>query len=213
MPLTEQQLLQILPNAGPRAGVFVPALNRAMARFGITSSVRMAAFLAQVGHESAQLTALVENLNYGAQGLANTWPSRYAENPKAAVKVPSALANQIARNPTLIANTTYAGRNGNGPVQSGDGWRYRGRGLIQITGRANYRAAGVGIGQPLEDQPELLEQADFAAMSAAWWWSANGLNELADAGRFDDITRRINGGLNGQAERLALWAKAKEVLA
>lgn len=209
MPITEQQLLQILPNAGQRAGVFVPALNRAMIRFGITSNVRMAAFLAQVGHESAQLTALVENLNYSAQGLAATWPGRY----RGADGQPNALANQIARNPPLIANTTYAGRNGNGPVSSGDGWLYRGRGLIQITGRANYRAAGAGIGQPLEDQPQLLEQPDFAAMSAAWWWSANGLNDLADAGRFDDITRRINGGLNGQAERLALWAKAKAVLA
>lgn len=213
MPLTEAQLLRIYPNAGQRAGVFVPALNRAMTRFGITSSVRMAAFLAQVGHESAQLTALVENLNYSAQGLANTWPSRYAVDPKAPAKVPNALANQLARNPPLIANTTYAGRNGNGLVTSGDGWLYRGRGLIQITGRANYRAAGAGIGQPLEDEPELLEQADFAAMSAAWWWSANGLNDLADAGRFDEITRRINGGLNGQAERLALWSKAKAVLA
>ncbi|WP_407733299.1 glycoside hydrolase family 19 protein [Pseudomonas citronellolis] len=212
MPLTQQQLLQILPSAGQRAGVFVPALNRAMIRFGITSNVRMAAFLAQTGHESAQLTRLVESLNYGAQGLANTWPSRYAENPKAAVKVPNALAVKIARNPPLIANTTYAGRNGNGPASSGDGWLYRGRGLIMVTGRANYRAAGAGIGQPLEDQPELLEQADFAAMSAAWWWSANGLNDLADAGRFDDITRRINGGLNGQADRLALWEKAKAVL-
>lgn len=217
MPLTQQQLLQIFPNAGQRAGVFVPALNRAMQRYQITSPVRMAAFLAQVGHEGAQLTAVVENLNYSAQGLANTWPSRYAVDPKSAVKVPNALANQIARNPQLIANTTYAGRNGNGPVSSGDGWLYRGRGLIQITGRANYRAAGAGIGQPLEDQPELLEQADFAAMSAAWWWSANGLNDLADAGRFSDIGSIINTGQPGRvpvgaADRLALWNKAKAVL-
>lgn len=208
MPITEQQLLQILPNAGQRAGVFVPALNRAMIRFGITSNVRAAAFLAQIGHESAQLTALVENLNYPALGLAATWPSRY----RGADGQPNALANQIARNPPLIANTTYAGRNGNGPVSSGDGWLYRGRGLIQITGRANYRAAGAGIGQPLEDQPQLLEQPDFAAMSAAWWWSSHGLNDLADAGQFEQITRTINGGLNGQPERLALWAKAKAVL-
>lgn len=218
MPLTQQQLLQIFPNAGPRAGVFVPALNRAMIRFGITSNVRVAAFLAQIGHESAQLTRLVENLNYGAQGLANTWPSRYAENPKAEVKVPNALAVKIARNPPLIANTTYAGRNGNGPASSGDGWLYRGRGLLQVTGRANYRAAGIGIGQALEDHPELLEQADFAAMSAAWWWSSHGLNELADAGRFSDIGSIINTGQPGRvpvgaADRLALWEKAKSVLA
>ncbi|WP_435607735.1 glycoside hydrolase family 19 protein [Pseudomonas knackmussii] len=213
MPLTQQQLLQILPNAGPRAGVFVTALNRAMIRFGITSNVRMAAFLAQVGHESAQLTALVENLNYDATGLARVWPKRYAD----ATGKPNALALNLARHPQAIANNTYAGRNGNGPASSGDGWIYRGRGLLQVTGRANYRAAGAGIGQPLEDQPELLEQADFAAMSAAWWWSANGLNELADAGRFSDIGSIINTGQPGRvpvgaADRLALWEKAKAVL-
>lgn len=209
MPLTEQQLLRILPNAGPRAGVFVPALNRAMIRFGITSNVRMAAFLAQTGHESAQLTRLVENLNYSAEGLAATWPKRY----RGADGKPNALALNLARHPQAIANTTYAGRNGNGDEASGDGWRFRGRALLQITGRANYRAAGQGIGQPLEDHPELLEQAEWAATSAAWWWANHGLNELADAGKFEQITRVINGGLNGQADRLALWEKAKAVLA
>lgn len=209
MPLTELQLLQIFPNAGPRAGVFVPALNRAMQRYWIDSPVRQAAFLAQIGHESAQLTALVENLNYGAQGLANTWPKRY----RGADGKPNALALYLARHPQAIANNTYAGRNGNGDEASGDGWLYRGRGLIMVTGRANYRAAGVGIGQPLEDHPELLEQAEWAATSAAWWWSSHGLNELADAGKFEQITRVINGGLNGQADRLTLWEKAKAVLA
>jgi len=93
------------------------------------------------------------------------------------------------------------------------GWRYRGRALLQITGRTNYRAAGQGIGLPLEDEPELLEQPEFAALSAAWWWANHGLNELADAGKFEQITRVINGGLNGQADRLALWKRATEVLA
>ncbi|EZO03798.1 hypothetical protein AJ65_05829, partial [Pseudomonas aeruginosa 3578] len=110
MPITEQQLLQILPNAGPRAGVFVGALNRGMTRFGITSLVRAAAFLAHVGHESGQLTRLVENLNYSARGLAATWPSRY----RAADGQPNALAQRLARNPRAIANNAYASRNGNG---------------------------------------------------------------------------------------------------
>ncbi|HEH6424900.1 TPA: glycoside hydrolase family 19 protein, partial [Pseudomonas aeruginosa] len=95
MPITEQQLLHVLPNAGPRAGVFVGALNRGMTRFGITSPVRAAAFLAQVGHESGQLTRLVENLNYSARGLAATWPSRYL----GADGQPNALAQRLARNP------------------------------------------------------------------------------------------------------------------
>ncbi|EPF1846328.1 glycoside hydrolase family 19 protein [Pseudomonas aeruginosa] len=208
MLITEQQLLQIFPNAGHRAGFFVPALNVAMERFGITAPVRVAAFLAQVGHESGQLTRLVENLNYSAQGLAATWPSRY----RGADGKPNALALNLARHPQAIANNTYASRNGNGDEASGDGWRYRGRGLLQITGRANYRTAGAGLGQPLEQESELLEQPEFAALSAAWWWSTHGLNELADRGEFAAITRRINGGLNGQSERLELWERAKAVL-
>ncbi|HEK0362820.1 glycoside hydrolase family 19 protein [Pseudomonas aeruginosa] len=208
MLITEQQLLQIFPNAGPQAGVFVGALNRGMTRFGITSPVRAAAFLAQIGHESAQLTRLVENLNYSARGLAAIWPSRY----RGADGKPNALALNLARHPQAIANNTYASRNGNGDEASGDGWRYRGRGLLQVTGRLNYCAAGAGLGLPLEAEPELLEQPEFAALSAAWWWSTHGLNELADRGEFAAITRRINGGLNGQSERLELWERAKAVL-
>ncbi|HCL3630490.1 glycoside hydrolase family 19 protein [Pseudomonas aeruginosa] len=208
MLITEQQLLQIFPNAGHRAGFFVPALNAAMGRFGIISPVRVVAFLAQVGHESSQLTRLVENLNYSARGLAATWPSRY----RSADGKPNALALNLARHPQAIANNTYASRNGNGDEASGDGWRYRGRGLLQITGRSNYRAAAAGLGQPLEAEPELLEQPEWAALSAAWWWSTHGLNDLADRGEFAAITRRINGGTNGQAERLALWERAKAVL-
>ncbi|MFU4909513.1 glycoside hydrolase family 19 protein [Pseudomonas aeruginosa] len=208
MLITEQQLLQIFPHAGPRAGVFVGALHRGMTRFGITSPVRAAAFLAQAGHESSQLTRLVENLNYSARGLAATWPSRY----RSADGQPNPLAHRLARNPQAIANNAYASRNGNGDEASGDGWCYRGRGLLQITGRANYRAAGAGLGQPLEAEPELLEQPEWAALSAAWWWSTHGLNELADRGEFAAITRRINGGFIGQAERMALWERAKRVL-
>ncbi|MFW4994584.1 glycoside hydrolase family 19 protein [Pseudomonas aeruginosa] len=208
MLITEQQLLQIFPKAGHRAGFFVPALNVAMKRFGITSPVRVAAFLAQVGHESSQLNRLVENLNYSDQGLAATWPSRY----RGADGQPNALAQRLARNPRAIANNAYASRNGNGDEASGDGWRFRGRGLLQITGRANYRAAGAGLGQPLEAEPELLEQPEHAARSSAWWWAAHGLNGLADSGRFALITRTINGGMNGQVERLELWERAKAVL-
>ncbi len=209
MQLTQQQILLILPNARQVAGVFVSALNQAMARFGIDSPVRAAAFLAQVGHESQQLTALSENLNYSAQGLAKTWPTRF----RGADGKPNSLALQIQHRPDAIANSAYANRNGNGNEATGDGWRYRGRGLIQLTGRANYRAAGAGIGADLEQVPQLLEQPVYAALSAAWYWKEYGLNELADAGKFEAITKRINGGLNGQAERVALWEAAKRVLA
>lgn len=207
-PLTEQQLLQILPKARPIAGIFLPALNRAALRWKIDSSVRMAAFLAQVGHESGQLRSLVENLNYSAEALVRTWPSRFTPQ----------TAGAYARQPEKIANKVYGGRMGNGAEASGDGWRFKGRGLIQLTGRSNYRAAGTGLGLPLEDQPELLEQAEHAAQSAAWWWAKHGLNELADAGRIQDIGSLINTGQpgrvpHGAAERKALYDLALKVLA
>ncbi|MFE1813656.1 glycoside hydrolase family 19 protein [Metapseudomonas otitidis] len=209
MQITEQQLLQILPNARRQAGVFVSAINRAAARYDITSRVRLAAFLAQAGHESAELTRLVENLNYGAGGLANTWPGRF----RGADGQPNALAWALHRRPEAIANAVYGNRMGNGPAASGDGWRYRGRGLFQITGRAQYQRCGNALGLPLVEQPELLERPEHAALSAAWFWEENGLNALADAGRFDDITQRINGGQNGRAERRLLWDRARAVLA
>ena len=201
MPITEQQLLQILPNAGRQAGVFVPVLNTAMNRYGIVGAPRAAAFIAQVGHESGQLTRLVENLNYSADGLMKTWPSRFD----------SVRATAAARNPEQIANIVYAGRMGN--AAPGDGWKYRGRGLIQVTGKTNYAACGEALGLDLINQPELLEQPQYAAMSAAWFWSANGLNSLADAGDLTKITQRINGGTNGMADRQALYDKALKVLA
>jgi len=203
MPITAQQLLQILPNARQVAGVFVPALNTAMTQFGITTPLRMAAFLAQVGHESAHLTAVVENLNYSASALQATWPSRF----------PAALAAQVARKPEQIANIAYGSRMGNGPPQTGDGWKFRGRGLIQVTGWVNYQACGAALGLDLLNKPELLEQPVYAALSAAWFWQSNGLNALADNRKFESITKRINGGLNGQADRMEIYARALEVLA
>lgn len=206
MPITEQQLLQILPKARPVAGIFLPAINRAMTRYKIDSRVRQAAFLAQAGHESGHLRNLVENLNYSAEALMRVWPTRFN----------TALAKEYARQPERIANVVYNARMGN--IRPDDGWRFRGRGLLQVTGRANYAAAGTGLGLPLEDQPELLEQPEHAAMSAAWWWAKHGLNELADAGRFQDIGSIINTGKpgrvpHGAAERKALYDLALKVLA
>jgi putative chitinase len=177
MPITAQQLLRILPNAGAKAGVFVPVLNTAMVRFQIVGAKRVAAFIAQIGHESGQLVYVRE-----------IW------------------------GPTA-AQLRYEGRADLGNTVAGDGSKYRGRGLIQITGRANYAACGEALGIDLINHPELLEQPQYACLSAAWFWATKGLNTLADAGEFNTITRRINGGLNGLADRLKLWAKAREVLA
>ena len=201
--ITQHQLLQILPNAGPNAGVFVSALNDAMTRFKIEGRLRVAAFLAQIGHESGQLRTLVENLNYSAEGLIKTWPKRFN----------LVTATSVARKPEQIANIVYASRMGNGPAVTGDGWRYRGRGLIQITGWVNYQACGEALSLDLLTKPELLEKPAYAALSAAWFWSSNGLNELADTGHFEAITRCINGGLSGQPDRLKLWARAAAILA
>ena len=201
MPITVQQLLLILPNAGQVAGVFVPVLNTAMSRYQIVGTKRIAAFVAQVGHESGHLTCLVENLNYSADALRKTWPSRFDME----------MASAAARKPEQIANVAYGNRMGNSTP--GDGWKYRGRGLIQITGKNNYRECGEALGLDLIAQPELLEKPQHACMSAAWFWATNGLNTLADAGKFDAIIQRINGGQNGAADRQALYAKALKVLA
>lgn len=177
MPITQQQLLQILPNAGRQAGVFVPALNTAMSKYGIVSPLRIAAFIAQVGHESGQL-----------RWVREIW------------------------GPT-VQQAGYEGRADLGNTVPGDGSKYRGRGLIQITGRVNYTACGEALGLDLINKPELLEMPQHAAMSAAWFWSTRGLNTLADQGEFVKITRRINGGLTGQEDRQALYDQALKVLA
>ena len=177
MSITPQQLLQILPNAGPVAGVFVPVLNAAMGHYQIVGAKRVAAFIAQIGHESGQLKYVKE-----------IW------------------------GPTA-AQARYEGRKDLGNTVAGDGSKYRGRGLIQITGRANYMACGEGLGLDLIKQPGLLEKPQHACMSAAWFWATKGLSTLADAGQFDKITQRINGGQNGAADRQALYARALKVLA
>ncbi len=197
MPITEQQLMQILPNARPVVGIFVPALNRAMPRFKIDNRLRIAAFIAQAGHESGQLRRLIENLNYSAAGLVATWPTRFD----------SKTAAQYARQPERIAAVVYGSRMGN--TQPGDGWRFRGRSLLQITGRSNYRTAGAALNLPLEQEPQLLEQPEQAALCSAWWWHQHGLNELADVGRFQDIGSLINTGKIG---RVPHGADARKVL-
>ncbi|MEB0311808.1 glycoside hydrolase family 19 protein [Pseudomonas sp. 10B1] len=203
MPITQQQLLQILPNAGPVVGVFVSALNTAMGKYQIITPLRISAFLAQAGHESGQLLHLVENLNYGAPGLLATWPSRFTPS----------MAAQVERQPEQIANIVYASRMGNGPTASGDGWRFKGRGLFQVTGWTNYQSCGSALALDLLTHPELLEQPIYAALSAAWYWASNGMNTLADAGQFTQITQKINGGQVGATDRVALYNTALGVLA
>ena len=203
--LTPAQLRAVLPLCRD-ANFWARELQNAVP-YGVNTMPRWAAFIAQVAHESAQFTRLVENLSYSVRGLMTTWPKRFPTE---------AAAKPYARNPEKLANFVYANRLGNGPPEGGDGWKYRGRGLIQVTGKANYAAAGTALGLPLVAQPAMLERPSDAVRSAAWFWQTHHLNELADANSldaFEAITRRINGGFTGLAERVALWHKAQEVLA
>lgn len=168
-------------------------LAAAEEEFGIVGKVPVAMFHATLAHESSRFTRLEENLNYSAERLMAVWPKRFQT---------VASAQAVARNPAMIAEKVYGGRMGN--IDPGDGWKYRGRGLIQLTGKANYRACGVALGLDLLNEPELLLEHGPAARSAGWFWSSHGCQAFAEAGDFEAVTKRINGGLTGMADRQAL---------
>lgn len=190
------------------ADMWFPHVSAAMEEFGISTPKRQAHFLAQVGHESAGFTKTEEGLNYSENAL-NAMFSR---------RITPAQAKAYGRNAAhpadqrMIASIIYANRNGNGRIESGDGYRYRGRGLIQITGRANYAALTGQLKADLLAKPELLAGDVMAARSAAAWWKNHGLNELADSGDVIRITRVINGGTNGIEDRRQRTERALEVL-
>ena len=196
-------LLRIMPNAGRQADLFASHLTAAMERYQIVGVPRQASFLSQIGVESAQLTHTSENLNYSAERLMVVWPSRFKSLSQ---------TTGYARNAIALANKVYANRMGNGDEASGDGWKYHGRGLIMLTGKANYQACGAGIGRDLVLNPQFVEYPELACLSAAWFWHANGLNALADKGDQTVVTRRVNGGVHGLALRLAMFEVAKKVL-
>ena len=197
--LTADILRAALPAARPTdIARFVTPLTEACAEWGIDTPLRLAAFLAQIAHESGQLRALTENLNYSAEALLRVFPRHFD----------AGRATAYARQPERIGSKVYANRMGNGDEASGDGWRYRGRGLIQVTGKTNYAACGTALDLDLIAQPELLEQPGPAARSAAWFWHRHDLNGLADARDIETITRRINGGLTGLQDRKAHYARA-----
>ncbi len=202
MSPTQEHLIKGLGVSWATAASWLPPIEAACDCYDISTPLRLAAFLAQIGHESGNFVHLEENLNYSASGLIATWPHRFTEE----------LALAVAHKPESIANIVYADRMGNGPAASGDGWRYRGRGLLQITGRDAYHACGYGLGMDLVADPERVMEPPTAAMSAAWEWNRGRLNILADAGAFERITRIINGGLNGEPHRLALYATCKSAL-
>ena len=160
---------------------------------GINTKERVCMFLAQCGHESAGFTIFNENLNYSAKGLRGVFGKYFPTD---------ALANQYARQPEKIANKVYANRMGNGPESSGDGWKYRGFGFIQLTGKSNYEAFSKDMGIDIVSNPENIRQdLSLAIKTAVWFWDKNNLNKYCDNNDFIGLTKRINGGTNGLADR------------
>jgi len=175
-----------------------------LGQYGITGRLRVAAFLAQTAHESMRFHRLSENLNYtDPERLLKLWPSTFKRFEH---------AMQYVRQPARLANLVYAGRMGNGSEESGDGWAFRGRGLIQITGRDLYERFGADIGEPIVVHPDLVATPAYAALSAAWYWKRIGANVLADEGQFDRITRRINPAMAGAEDRRLLYQRAFRAL-
>lgn len=176
-------------------------------KFHIDSVNRVSHFFAQVKHESLNFTVLTENLNYSGIGLRKIFPKYFPDN---------LIAESYQRQPQKIANRIYANRMGNGNELSNDGWKYRGRGYIQLTGKSNYIGFGTDMGESVVNNPDIVATPKYAAISACWFFWKNGLNELADLGTDDSvitkITLRINGGLNGLSERIKNFQQIYAIL-
>jgi putative chitinase len=200
--LTKQQLSQII-HGNPYLDHWYDALEQALPDYDINTPSRVAAFLAQCAHESGEFKFIQENLNYKAESLMRVWP-RYFPTIE--------LAKQYAHNPEKIANRAYGGRMGNGPEETGDGWKFCGRGLIQLTGRNNYQSFADSIETDINDLPEYLATFEGCVQSACWFWEANNLNALADKGDMLTLTKRINGGTLGLEDRVKHYNKALQVL-
>jgi putative chitinase len=201
MQITQQQLQQCIGN-NPYLEQWTDALNKILPDYEIDTPQRVAAFIAQSAHESGNFTALHENLNYRAVTLRKVFPKYFTTDDMAA---------QYAGKPELIANRVYGGRMGNGPEESGDGFRYCGRGLIQLTGKSNYQAFAESIETPVEQIPEFLATFEGAIQSACWFWESNNLNQYADSGDIVTMTKRINGGTIGLEDRQKHYTHALHV--
>lgn len=205
MNLTLDQLRQLIPK-NPYVTQWHHALEQLLPEYGIDTAQRIAAFIAQCSHESAGFTALKENLNYRAATLRKIFPKYFPDDQ---------TANHYASLPNkqeAIANRVYAKRMGNGPEESGDGYRFCGRGLIQLTGRENYSWFAASLGISVEEASEYLETFEGAAQSACWFWETNKLNQWADAGDILTLTKRINGGTIGLEDRIKHYNHALHVL-
>ena len=202
MELTLDQLKQLLPK-NPYVDHWYHALSQLLPDYDINTPQRIAAFVAQCSHESGGFVALKENLNYRAVTLRKIFPKYFPTDE---------LANAFAGKPEMIANRVYASRMGNGDEASGDGFRYCGRGLIQLTGKSNYQAFADSLEMNVEDVPDYLSTFEGAAQSACWFWESNNLNQWADKGDILTLTKRINGGTIGLEDRIKHYDHAMHIL-
>ena len=205
MELSKEQLKQLLPK-NPYIDYWHNALQQLLPDYEINTSKRIAAFVAQCAHESGNFMVLQENLNYRAQSLRKLFPKYFPDD---------AIAQDYASRPNkqeAIANRIYASRMGNGPEESGDGWRFRGRGLIQLTGRHNYTWFAASLEISPEEASEYLTTFEGAAQSACWFWETNKLNQWADKGDIVTLTKRINGGTIGLEDRIKHYEHALHIL-
>lgn len=206
--ITEAQLAKMIPT-NTEVGEWCKTLNDMLPKYGITTPERIASFISQCAHESADFKLLEENLNYSKESLERVFPKYFGPNKR--------NATEYARKPDKIANYVYmdefrskAGALGN--VQAGDGWRFRGRGLKQVTGRANYTTFGKAIGKTAEEVADYLETKEGALVSALWFWQSRSLNEVADTGDVVRVTKIINGGDIGLEDRRKRYVQALSVL-
>ncbi len=201
MNLELEQLQQIIPK-NPYVSYWHSALQQLLPEYQIDTPQRMAAFLAQCAHESGNFVFIKENLNYRWQSLRKIFPKYFPTDQ---------LAQQYEKQPERIANRVYANRMGNGPEESGDGWQFCGRGLIQLTGRDNYNWFAASLGITPEEASEYMETFEGAAQSACWFWENNNLNAWADKGDILMLTKRINGGTIGLEDRKKHYEHALHV--
>ena len=201
---TIDQLKKLIPTAAGGVQAWYDGLNDALPQYQIITPQRVAAFIAQCAHESGGFRLMEENLNYKAATLTKLWPQRY----------PPGVAEQYAGKAEAIANKSYSGRMGNGDEASGDGWKFRGRGLIQLTGRSNYTECSKFLfnDNTLVDNPDILLDPYYATHSACWFWNKQNLNALADTGDIKTMTKKINGGFIGLDDRIKHYNHAIEVL-
>ncbi len=205
MELTLQQLKQLLPK-NPYVENWHKALSQLLPEYEINTPQRVAAFVAQCAHESGGFMVLKENLNYRAPTLRKIFPKYFPTDE---------MANQYAAMPNkqeAIANLVYANRMGNGGPETGDGYRYCGRGLIQLTGKTNYTWFAASLDIPVEEAAEYLQTFEGAAQSACWFWETNNLNRSADVGDIKGLTKAINGGFIGLEDRIKHYEHALHVL-